>query len=50
MIDLDKPDYNHGGGNIAYKIPKPEKGEVLAAFPVHKDEVTAGYDAAAKRG
>jgi hemoglobin len=33
-----------------FKIPKTEKGEVLAAFAAHKDEVTAGYTAAAKRG
>ncbi|WFP65680.1 MULTISPECIES: group 1 truncated hemoglobin [unclassified Mesorhizobium] len=26
-----------------FKIPKPEKDEVLAAFAAHKDEVTAGY-------
>src|SRR5262245_43951930 len=26
-----------------FKIPEPEKGEVLAAFAAHKDEVTAGY-------
>ena len=32
------------------KVPKPERGEVLAAFAAHKDEVTAGYTAAAKRG
>ena len=32
------------------KVPKREKGEVLAAFAAHKDEVTAGYAAAAKRG
>jgi hemoglobin len=32
------------------KVPKPEKTEVLAAFAAHKDEVTAGYTAAAKRG
>ena len=31
-----------------FKIPKREKGEVLAAFAAHKDEVTAGYVAAAK--
>ena len=31
------------------KVPKPEKAEVLAAFAAHKDEVTAGYVAAAKR-
>jgi hemoglobin len=31
------------------KVPKREKGEVLAAFAAHKDEVTAGH-AAAKRG
>jgi hemoglobin len=31
-------------------VPKPEKGEVLAAFAAHKNEVTAGYTAAAKRG
>ena len=32
-----------------FKVPKPEKGQVLAAFAAHKDEVTAGYTAA-KRG
>jgi hemoglobin len=32
------------------KLPKPEKAEVLAAFAAHKDEVTAGYAAAAKHG
>ncbi|TGQ63461.1 MAG: group 1 truncated hemoglobin [Mesorhizobium sp.] len=26
-----------------FKVPKPEKAEVLAAFAAHKDEVTAGY-------
>ncbi len=31
------------------KVPKREKGEVLAAFAAHKNEVTAGYVAAAKR-
>lgn len=29
------------------KVPKREKDEVLAAFAAHKDEVTAGYTAAA---
>lgn len=33
-----------------FKVPKREKGEVLAAFAAHKDEVTAGFVAAAKRG
>ena len=28
-----------------FKIPQREKGEVLAAFAAHKDEVTAGYKA-----
>ena len=32
------------------KVPKREKGEVLAAFAAHKDEVTAGHLAAAKPG
>ena len=32
------------------KVPKREKAEVLAAFAAHKDEVTAGYIAASKRG
>jgi len=32
------------------KVPAPEKAEVLAAFAAHKDEVTAGYTAAAKHG
>jgi hemoglobin len=31
-----------------FKVPQREKGEVLAAFAAHKDEVTAGYVAAAK--
>jgi hemoglobin len=31
------------------KVPKREKGEVLAAFAAHKDEVIAGYVAANKR-
>jgi hypothetical protein len=26
-----------------FKVPEPEKGEVLAAFAVHKDEVNEGY-------
>ena len=26
----------------AFKVPEPEKGEVLAAFAAHKDEVTEG--------
>ena len=30
------------------KVPKREKGEVLAAFAAHKNEVTAGYVEAAK--
>ncbi len=29
-----------------FKVPGPEKGEVLAAFAAHKGEVTAGYVAA----
>ncbi len=29
------------------KVPEAEKGEVLAAFAAHKNEVTAGYTAAA---
>jgi hemoglobin len=33
----------------AFKVPKREKSEVLAAFAAHKDEVTAGYAAHAKR-
>lgn len=32
------------------KVPKREKGEVLAAFAAHKDEVTAGYFGGAKPG
>ena len=32
-----------------FKVPKPEKGQVLAAFAAHKGEVTAGYTTA-KRG
>ena len=31
-----------------FKVPKREKSEVLAAFAAHKDEVTAGYVAAAE--
>ncbi|MGZ6526616.1 MAG: group I truncated hemoglobin [Actinomycetota bacterium] len=30
-----------------FKVPQREKGEVLGAFAAHKDEVTAGYMAAA---
>ena len=33
-----------------FKVPALEKGQVLGAFAAHKDEVTAGYTAAAKRG
>src|SRR5262245_14083959 len=33
-----------------FKVPKREKTEVLTAFAAHKDEVTAGYVAATKRG
>lgn len=33
-----------------FKVPQQEKSEVLTAFAAHKDEVTAGYVAAAKRG
>jgi hemoglobin len=32
-----------------FKVPKPEKNEVLTAFAAHKNEVTAGY-VAARRG
>ena len=28
-----------------FKVPEKEKGEVLAAFAAHKEEVTAGYKA-----
>jgi hemoglobin len=31
-----------------FNVPKREKGEVLTAFAAHKNEVTAGYVAAAK--
>jgi hemoglobin len=34
----------------AVKVPAREKSEVLAAFAAHKNEVIAGYVAAAKRG
>jgi hemoglobin len=32
-----------------FKVPAREKGEVLAAFAAHKDEVTAGYAPATRR-
>jgi len=32
-----------------FKVPTREKGEVLGAFAAHKNEVTAGYKAAAAR-
>jgi hemoglobin len=32
----------------SFKVPRREKGEVLAAFAAHKDEVTAGYVALKK--
>ena len=35
---------------LAQVKPVTEKAEVLAAFAAHKDEVTAGYVAAAKHG
>ena len=35
---------------VFFKIPTREKTEVLAAFAAHKNEVTAGCIAAAKRG
>lgn len=31
-----------------YHVPEKEKGEVLAAFSTHKNEVTAGYYATEK--
>ena len=34
----------------SFKVPAPEKAQVLAAFAAHKGEVTAGYVASAKRG
>jgi hemoglobin len=34
----------------AFKIPEKEKGEVLAAFAAHKDEVTEGFKVAATAG
>src|SRR5262245_54884554 len=33
-----------------FKVPKPEKAEVLVAFAAHKDEVTAGYIENPNRG
>jgi hemoglobin len=36
--------------SVFFKIPTREKTEVLAAFAAHKDEVTAGCIATAKRG
>jgi hemoglobin len=33
----------------SFKVPAAEKGEVLAAFAAHKNEVTEGYLAAAGR-
>lgn len=34
------------GRTLAYfKVPEPEKKEVLGAFAAHKEEVTAGYRA-----
>ena len=33
-----------------FKVPKAEKTEVLSAFAAHKDEVTAGFVEAPKRG
>ena len=33
-----------------FKVSKREKAEVLAAFAADKDEVTAGFVAAAERG
>ena len=33
-----------------FKVPAREKGEVLAAFAAHKDEVTEGFRAASETG
>jgi hemoglobin len=34
----------------AFNVPTAEQGQVLGAFAAHKDEVTAGYRAAAGAG
>jgi hypothetical protein len=41
---------NSGERWTSPRFPPQEKAEVLAAFAAHKDEVTAGYVAGAKRG
>jgi hemoglobin len=33
-----------------FKVPRPEKDEVLGAFSAHKKEVTEGYTAAGQGG
>jgi hemoglobin len=46
--NLMRSQQNSDGAWTSPKGPKHEKAEVLAAFADHKDEVTAGYVAAAK--
>ena len=41
MQNLMRSQRNSGGTLAFVKVPKREKGEVLAAFPAHKAEVTA---------
>ena len=48
--DFDEVAAELGRTLDVFKVPKAEKAEVLAAFAAHKDGVTTGYVAAAKRG
>lgn len=50
-LHISPEEFDEVAGELArtldyYRVPDREKGEVLAAFAAHKDEVNAGYFAA----
>ena len=50
-LHISPEEFDEVAGELAraldyYGVPEKEKGEVLAAFAAHKDEVNAGYFAA----
>lgn len=53
-LRISPAEFDEVAGELArsldhFKVPEREKGEVLAAFAAHKDEVTQGYAASAAR-
>ena len=47
-LNISPAEFDEVAGELArtldfFNVPAQEKGEVLAAFAAHKDEVTAGY-------